>query len=466
MRWATGYGRLVTVHSAVLPPGPRPFDLANARRWSRNPIDAMVATADRYGDAVRLGFGLGSRRIVITLVRTPDAMQHVLVTNQNNYVKAPTYETLEALLGKGLLTNEGASWERQRRLIQPSFARRHVVGFADAMAEATADHLARWERGGSAPRRVDVAREMSALTLDIVGRTLFGTSLAHDAGAVGPALTTVLREAVQRIRHPLPRFIPGGERLLVRAQKRFTESAAVLDGVVRELMSRRPAAGGRETLLGLLLDTRDESGRPMEPTQIRDELMTFLLAGHETTANALAWTVYLLSLHPQARERLEDEVDAVLSGRVPSADDADKLVWCRAVIDESMRLYPPAWTFERQAVDDDELLGYLVPAGTVVMTPPYLVHHDARWWPNPEGFDPRRFLPGAEPQRHKFAYLPFGGGRRQCIGSGFATLEATIVLAMICQRWRLDAVPGVPVVPEPTVTLRPRDGLVMALSGR
>jgi cytochrome P450 len=426
----------------------------------------MVATADQYGDAVRLGFGLGSRRIVMTLLRTPDALQHVLLTNQANYVKAPTYETLEALLGKGLLTNEGESWERQRRLIQPSFARRHVVGFADAMAEATAEHLAVWE-SETGPRQVDAAAEISALTLDIVGRTLFGSRLARDAHTVGPALTVVLREAVRRIRHPLPRFVPGGERLLVRARAKFDRAAGVLDGVVRDLIARRDSTGdGRETLLGLLLDTRDDDGRPMSQTQVRDELMTFLLAGHETTANALAWTLLLLSHHPHVREQLEDEVDAQLSGRMPNADDADKLVWCRAIIDEAMRIYPPAWTVERMALADDEIDGYLIPAGTTVMTPPYLVHHDARWWPNPEGFDPRRFLPGADNHRHKFAYLPFGGGRRQCIGSGFATLEATIVLAMLTQRFRLDLVPGPAIVPEPTVTLRPRNGIRMQLSRR
>jgi cytochrome P450 len=195
-------------------------------------------------------------------------------------------------------------------------------------------------------------------------------------------------------------------------------------------------------------------------------LMTFLLAGHETTANALAWTLLLLAEHPETRERLEDEVDTQLSGRIPTADDADKLTWTRAVIDEGMRLYPPAWMIERDAVGDDEVGGFHIPAGTTVMTPPYLVHHDERWWPSPEAFDPRRFLPGADEGRHKFAYLPFGGGRRQCIGSGFATLEATIALAMLSQRFRLDTVAGARPVPEPTVTLRPRDGIRMRLSTR
>jgi cytochrome P450 len=303
----------------------------------------------------------------------------------------------------------------------------------------------------------------------------------------------VLRSAVQAARVGvlmpwlLPHATPVMERMPGRWFRRLRHALGELDTVVADLIDTRRAvlgtsrdrpdgAADEETgerhgsqardadLLGLLLAARDpETGEGMGRRQIRDELMTFLLAGHETTANALNWTWYLLSLHVEARRRLLDEVDEVLAGRTPTVADLERLTWTNAVISEAMRLYPPAWILQRQAVADDEIDGHHIPAGTTVTVPPYLVHRHPEVWPNPEGFDPGRFLPGADAGRPRHAYIPFGAGRRMCVGAGFAQQEAVLLTAMIAQRCTFDLLPGARIRPEPTVTLRPRDGLPMSL---
>jgi Cytochrome P450 len=308
-------------------------------------------------------------------------------------------------------------------------------------------------------------RTMSALTLDVVGRALFSADLTGEAGAMGPALATVLEAFIKVVRNPLFVLVPNYHRWPTPNRLRSRGAEAHLRAVVDGLIARRrarPEHPGAEDLLDMLLAARDEStGAPMAEQQIRDELMTFMLAGHETTANALAWTLMLLSQHPDARACLEAEVDEVLSGRPATAEDSGKLQWTTAVLSEAMRLYPPAWIIEREAAGADELDGVPVPAGSVVATPPYLVHRNPEHWPNPEGFEPERFLGDAARERHRFAYLPFGGGRRQCVGGGFAMLEAVLLLSTISQRFRLDLVPGFRPEPTPTVTLRPAGAIPM-----
>lgn len=430
----------------------------------RDPLTLLTTLADRYGDRVSVPF---LRQHLVFLLSKPDDVAHVLVANQGNYVKAPTYRPLKEVLGNGLLTNEGDGWVRQRKLVQPMFARRHVLGFGPAMVAAATRMLDGWAARPDG-EVVDVAEEMNALTLDVVGRALFSSDLTGEASGLAPALATVLESYTRLVRNPLFWLIPNFEKWRTPNRRRAEGAENHLRQVVNRIIATRRTTphGGTPDLLDMLLAARDETtGAAMSEQQVRDELMTFLLAGHETTANALAWTFALLSKNPAARARLESEVDDVLAGRPPTAEDADKLEWTSAVVSEAMRLYPPAWILERQAVAADALDGMVIPPGSVVVTPPYLIHRNPEHWPNPEGFDPARFLPDAPP-RHRYAYLPFGGGRRQCVGGGFATLEATLLLAAITQRARLNLTPGARLVPQPTVTLRPIGGIPMTVHQR
>ncbi|WP_034267528.1 cytochrome P450 [Haloechinothrix halophila] len=429
-----------------------------------DPLTAISELIRTHGDVVRVPLPRGNQ---LVLTSRPELVAHVLVSNQDNYRKARTYRPLTEVLGNGLLTNEGESWAHQRRLVQPMFARRRIDAFAPAMVDAASTAMDRWAALGSGSV-VDVADEMSALTLDVVGRALFSADLSGEASQMAPALETVLESFVKVVRHPLFLLVPDYHRWPTPARLRARGAEQHLRGVVDGLISsRRAESAGREDtdLLDALLAARDDDGNPLDEQQIRDELMTFLLAGHETTANALAWTLLLLSRHPAARDRLVAEVDDVLSGRPATAADMNKLEWTSAVLSESMRLYPPAWMIEREARDADDLDGIRVPPGSIVATPPYLVHRNPDHWPNPEGFDPHRFLPGAA-DRHRLAYLPFGGGRRQCIGGGFAMLEAVLLLATITQRFELDLVPGHQPQALTAVTLRPANGIPMTVRPR
>ena len=438
-----------------------------------NLLDSLFDASEEFGDLYSWRAG----RKAFFMVRAPAHLEHVLVARQENYVKSFQYRLLAVGMGEGLLTNEGEPWERQRRLIQPMFAKRHLAEFASNMTAAIAPAMDAWSERPDGTR-VDVSEEMTGLTLDVVGRALFGAGLAGEARRIGPAVLEGLRTGVLAARLQLavapPRWVVDKGRAIFRLPvltprlARFRRSMVTIDEVVDRLISERQAAmdGAPSDLLGLLLAARDESGQGMSRTQVRDEIVTFMLAGHETTANGLAWMWYLLSLHPQVRERMHAEVDEVLGGRVPAADDVDRLAWTSACFQEAIRLYPPAWVFEREAVEDDHLDGHIIPAGSTLLFPSYLIHRDPRLWPNPEAFDPRRFLPENVHAHPRYAYVPFGAGRRMCVGAGFSIMEATLITAMIAQRFELDLVPGTRVQAEPTVTLRPRDGLPMTVRRR
>jgi cytochrome P450 len=440
-----------------------------ARFVTGRPLEACAGLFAQYGDTmyvpVRPWEGL-------YIFSRPEQAEHVLAANQGNYVKPFTYRPLRMMLGDGLLTAEGTLWRRHRRIIQPVFSSRNVASFAAEMDAGAQRAVERWT--GSPV--IDVASEMSALTLDVVGRVLFGADLAAEAPSLGRALAAGQWLALLGAFLPIP-WGPRSTRMIRAAAQRF--GAGAVEHQVERLISRRreqrggagdsgSAAGGTRDgnsphdLLDLLMAARDSDGSGLSEQEIRDEISTFLVAGHETTAVALAWSLALLSAYPQARQRLEEEVDAVL-GNGPA--DPEKLPWTTAVISEAMRLYPPAWTIERTAVADDEVCGTPVPAGSMVAVLPYLVHRNPAVWPNPAGFDPGRFLPGA-PQRHRYAWIPFGGGKRGCVGAGFARLEAALVLARLCRHYRLDlADPGLP-RPRGFVTLRPAGPVRMHLTRR
>ncbi|WP_160573968.1 cytochrome P450 [Actinomadura physcomitrii] len=432
-----------------------PSGVEAARWWARmmrDPMDAYGALFRRYGDAVRLP---RDRRRALFLLSRPEHAEHVLVAKQDNYVKAFTYRPLRVFLGDGLLTSEGETWRRHRRLVQPVLAQRHLAAFAPGMAEVAARAVARWPDGVT----LDAAAHMRRVTLDIVGRVLFGSDLAGESDATGRALADLQRSAVIGLGATF--LGDAGLRRAFRLVPGARRAGGQLDGMLRRVVDERRAAGpgGEPDLLDLLM--RDGE---LPDAELRDEVLTLLLAGHETTAAALTWTLILLSRYPAARDRVEAEVDEVLGGRDPGAEDVDRLPWTRAVLSESMRLYPPAWTIERDAVADDDVAGAEVTAGSTVAISPYLLHRNPDLWPDPEGFRPERFL--GEQDRPRHAYLPFGGGRRICVGAGFATMEAVLVLALVSRSVRLDLAPGVAVPSRAEVTLRPAGPVPMLVSRR
>ncbi len=422
----------------------------------RDPI-GLFLRAQSYGPVCRFRFG----PYTYVALNDPACVRHVLVDNPKNYTKSRNYRGLKLVVGDGLLTSEGEFWKRQRRLTQPAFHRERLAGFADTMAQATHAMLDTWPGEGDEPRTLDVHAEMMALTFRIVGLTLLSVDLAGDAEVTGEALTIALEWANDYVESlvPIPPWVPTPKNV------RFKKAARTLDGVVLRVIEERRKSGERKNdLLQMLMEVKDEdSGEVMNDRQLKDELMTLVLAGHETTANALAFTFYLLSRHPEVARRARAEVREALGDRDPTLADLPKLGYVRQIIDESMRLYPPAWAFERQAIADDEIGGFPVRAGTLIGVSPFTLHRDPAHWTNPEGFDPERFAPseGGAAARPKYAYLPFGGGPRVCIGSSFALMEAQIVVAMVLARARLDLLPGARLELDAKVTLRPRGGLPM-----
>jgi len=333
------------------------------------------------------------------------------------------------------------------------------------MSSSAAEFVDRLQQVGARGAAFDVVPELSRVTLRILGRCLFERDLTDAADAVGGALQVVLHHTIGKLSSlfPLPGVVPTPRNL------RFRAALRALDRVVLSLIAeRRRDAADRGDLLSMLLAARDEeTGEGLDDRQLRDEVMTLLLAGHETTAMALSWTCYLLSLHPGARRTLEQELDATLAGGAAAGgDDLPRLRYTRMVIDEALRLYPPAWVVTRSADGDDEIGGYAVPAGSRVLISPYVTQHDPALWDDPEGFDPERFAPGAQEGRPRYAYFPFGGGPHLCIGAGFAIMEATIVLATVARRLRLDLEPGRPVGMDALVTLRPTPGIWVTARAR
>jgi enediyne biosynthesis protein E7 len=437
----------------------------------RSPLDGYRGLAAAYGDSVRVPIG---PRSAFFLLSRPEHAEHVLAAAQDNYVKAVTYRPLRALLGDGLLTSEGDRWRRHRRLVQPMFSRRDVRAFGPAITAATRRLLERWDELPDGCH-VDVAASMSGLALAVVGSALFGADLGGETDAVGRAIDAGQRLATVASFLPVP-WGPRSSAALKLAVRRVSRTPDGIDGPVDRVIAVRRAKlrtavppDRHRDLLDVLLTARAEDGTTLTDAEVRAEVSTFLVAGHETSANTLSWALTLLSAFPAARARLEDEVDSVLAGREPQPADLDRLPWTAAVISEALRLYPPAWTIERNALADDSVAGIAVPAGSLVAVPPYLVHRHGEFWPDPAGFDPGRFRPAGDAPaaaRPRYAYIPFGGGRRACVGQAFAELETGLVLAAVAQRYRLELTgAGLP-KPTANVTLRPGRGLPMRLTRR
>lgn len=408
-------------------------------------------------DLIRLPSG--RRRLFIA--NAPDLIDHVLRENADNYIKSPiARQLLEPGLGKGLLTAEGDSWRRQRRMMAPAFTARKVADFAPAMVRHTASLTAEWDRRPQ-PFAVDAAQEMSRLTLAIISEAMFSVVGDPEVAAIGRAVATyqlAVRPSMIDLLG-LPEWLPRPTRW--RAKRIFHKA----DRVIRRLIAERRRQGGPDDLLAAMLAAQ-EDGAVATAREIRDQVATIFAAGHDTTANALAWTWYLLSLHSDAEAKLHGELDRVLNGRPPTADDVPRLAYTRMVVEEAMRLYPPAHTFARQALADDKLRDTHVPAGSIVMIVPWLLHRHRGLWDRPETFDPERFMPEAAASRPRFAYIPFGAGPRICIGATLAMTEAILIVATIASRWRPRLTDGAQIEPVGLITLRPTPGMPMTIERR
>jgi cytochrome P450 len=421
-------------------------------RFRRDPLAFLLDTAAQYGDVVYYRFG----RAEVYLLKNPEHIKDVFVTHQHNFVKGRGVQWAKLFLGEGLLTSEGEFHTRQRRLSQPAFHRQRIGAYAAIMADYADRARQRWRDG----QAVAFESEMHALTHAIAGRTVFGEDMTDEAADIGSALTDVL-SLFPRFSLPFATLI---QRLPLPSNRRFDRARARLDATVYRIIRLRRQSGRDEgDLLSMLMAAQDHEGDGgrMSDVQLRDEVMTLLLAGHETTANALCWTFYLLSQNPSAEERLFEEVDAVLDGRLPGLDDVPRLRFAEQVFAESMRLFPPAWGVGRKVVSDYTVGEWTLPAGVLVSMSPWVTHHDARFFPDPFRFDADRWTPEARAARPRFSYFPFGGGARQCIGEQFAWMEGVLLMATLAQRFRFRLAPGAVVEPEPLITLRPRHGLPM-----
>jgi len=437
------------------PPGPRGLPFAHLPAFRRDPIRFVERLHATYGDVARFRFG--PRRLY--LVAHPDQVRDVLVTNHRNFIKSKALQRARAVLGQGLLTSEGDMHLRQRRMAQPAFHRERIA----ALGETMVAYAARVADGWLAGAEMDVAREMNRLTLAIAGKTLFGADVEREADEIGAALNDALN-AFKRLTNPLGVIL---DRLPLPGTLRVRRAAERLDETIYRMIEERRRSGeDRGDLLSMLLAARDEEGDggAMTDLQLRDEALTLFLAGHETTANALAWTWHLLALNPDAEARLHAELDA-FGDAPPRVDDLPRLPFTRAVLAESMRLYPPAWAIGREPLADFVAGGFRIRAGTVVLMSPWVTQRDPRWWPEPERFDPDRWTPENEARLPRYAYFPFGGGPRKCIGEGFAWTEGILVLATLARRWRLRHAPGAEVGRQPLITLRPT-GLRMIAQAR
>ncbi len=475
MRESSAFPSFLTLRQAVararhverskpLPPGPSGLPLlGSVFEVKHDVLRLLLHGMLDHGDTVRFRFGPWD---FVTLHR-PEDIRAVLLERHAEFHKSPSYEGLRLVLGNGLLTSEGEFWQRQRKLATPAFHHRRLVEFAATMTRCTSELADAWApRVRSGDATLDVFEHMTALTFRIVGLTLFSTELSEHAGAMGPALATVVEHAnhlATSLMLAPPPWVPTPRNL------RFRRAIAVIDELVLGIIAQRRASGVEQPdLLGMLMAAsgEDDPSARMSDAELRDEVATLVLAGHETTANALTWTLLLLSQHPDIDARVHDELERVCAGQPPTFEQLAALPYLAQVLDESMRLYPPAWMFERIALNELELGDYAIPKGTLVAISPYTLHRHPGHWPRPTRFDPERFSDAAQAARPRYTYLPFGGGPRQCIGTNFALIEAKLVLATLLQRYRFELLPGQDLRPDPAITLRPRAGLRMRVHAR
>jgi cytochrome P450 len=412
----------------------------------------MLANAARLGDVVRVSLGQP-----LLFLNHPDLVKHVLEDNAHSYEKGELYARLKPLLGQGLLTSEGDFWRRQRRLAQPAFHRQHIAAFAERMAHHTAAMLERWDGYAERGESLDVHPELTSLALTVISEALFSEDLGADFAAFRRALDTAQKVTDQRFRLPLL-----AASLPTPGTLQFNRAKRTLDALLSRVIEGRRGEE-RGDLLGMLMAARDEDGNGLSDAQLRDEAMTLLFGGYQTTAPALSWWVFLMATNPEAAARQAAESRAALAGRAVTLADLPKLGYTQRTLEETLRLYPPGFAIGRRALADDELGGYPIPAGTTVIMSSAILGRDPRYWENASAFDPDRFLPERSVGRPPMACFPFGAGPRQCLGNSFARMEMQVVGAMIGQRFALELSPDARIEPDPQVTLGPKHGVRVKL---
>ncbi|HEV2853741.1 MAG TPA: cytochrome P450 [Thermoanaerobaculia bacterium] len=452
---------VVSSRSTLRVPGPQGYPVVGALpKVMKDPLQFLSRMVREYGDVVHLG-GFGAQQFYF--VSHPRDIEHVWKTHSRNYVRGSNFRMLKPLGGNGLFLNEGEPWKTQRRLLQPAFHVPRLMGMVNTINASTAAMLERWRRGIVPGDPFDLEHEMMDLLIEVSVKTLFGTEVAGDGATVHEAITTAFSILHRKVLVPVPSpwWVP------FPANVRFLRAVARLDEVVYRIIEERRKSGVEgDDVLSTLLSVRDEDGNPMPDQQIRDEVVTMLVAGHESTGTSLSWTLYLLSRYPSVVRQVEEELADVLGGRTPEFQDLPKLKYLSMVLKEGLRLYPPFWMLTRTPLEDDEISGHRIPAGSILMFSSYVTHRRPDFWPNPEAFDPERFLPEESEGRPPFAYFPLGGGPRVCIGGRLAEMQSLLVLASVLQRYSLHAVPGKRVEPAAMLSLRPKGGLWMTLHER
>ena len=438
--------------TAKIPPGPaRPPIVGHIPQWRKNPVQLLTGAA-RLGDVVRLRLP-GDTYLLVH----PNHVKHVLQDNYQNYRKGWVFDRIKPYWGESLLTADGEKWRQQRRRVQPSFKREHTINFAPIITRRTAEMLDRWERTANTGAELTLYNEMTQLAMVIIGDVLFGVELWADVSAMTAAVQAALRVLKTRVAAlaPLPLWVP------TRDNRRFNAAMRSINQTVTGIIdhSRRTPTHSR-SFVAMLTEARDaDTGPPMSDQQLREEIIGMLQQGHDTIGELLGWTWYLLGLHPEIAQRVADEVSQVLGDRVPVVADLERLKFSRMVLQESLRLFPPVWTIPRDAIQDDEIGGYRIRAGSTILLCPYLTHRHPEFWDDPETFDPERFLPERSKGRPRHAYFPFGGGPRLCMGEDMAMMESLLILSMVVQRYRLPLVPGHREEPECILDMLPRYGV-------
>jgi len=447
--------------SGVRVPGPKGYPVVGALpKVLKDPLQFLSRMVREYGDVVHLG-GVGAQQFY--LITHPRDIEHVWKTHSKNYVRGSNFQMLKPLGGNGLFLSEGEPWRNQRRLLQPAFHVPRLMGMVGTINASIAAMLDRWRQGIVPGQPFDLEHEMMDLLIEISVKTLFGTEVAGDAATVHKGIITAFsilhRKVLSAV--PFPWWVPFPSHV------RFLRAVASLDEVVYRIIRERRQSGVEgDDVLSTLLSVRDEDGNPMPDRQIRDEVVTMLVAGHESTGTSLTWTLYLLSRYPSLMRQVEEEIDDVLGGRTPELQDLPNLKYLSMVLKEGLRLYPPFWMLTRTPLEDDELGGHRIPAGAILMFSSYVTHRRPDFWPNPEAFDPERFLPEEIEKRPQFAYFPLGGGPRVCIGGRLAEMQSLLILGTVLQRYSLHAVAGRRVEPAAMLSLRPKGGLWMTLHER
>lgn len=439
-------------------PGPGGGIMGNLDAFKRGAVQMLLDLRETYGDVVRNRLG----PYLTHCLFHPDYVEHVLASNQPNYVRGRFYDRFRLFFGMGLLTLDGEAWLTHRRITQPLFHKQRIAGMAGSMGECANELVERFGRHAKGGVALDIVPDMMRVSLAVLGKTMFSVDVSRTSDEISTDVALVI-EAMMPQTSPirmLPEWVPiPYNRRIAQARGRLGD---VIRGVIRD--RRVHPSSAKDDLVTLLVEGKNERGESLAEKEIHDELMTILLAGHETTGTALAWTLYALSTHPDVRRRLRDELDASLGGRAPAFDDLPRLPYLRRVIDESLRVYPPIWAYNRDTVADDEIGGYWIPGRSTIFLSPYVTHRHPAFWTNAEAFDPDRFE--SNPRPPKYAYFPFGGGQRQCIGSAMAIMTMQILVAALTQHFDVDFVPGHRLKLGNVVSLRPMEGMRMTVRSR